>query len=137
MSTYQVTINGTVYTVEIPNVNERPIRAIVDGEVITVDVPVPAAGAAPARAPMMVSPAGTSSPVPTGEPGEVRAPLPGTVVEINVAQGDSVTPGQVLCVLEAMKMNNPIQATHAGTVRSLMISIGQQVQHNAPLMIID
>ena len=137
MSVYQVNINGKTYTVEIPNLHERPVRAIVDGEVISVDVPTPSAGAAPGFAPMIAAPASASSPTPTGEPGEVRAPLPGTVVEINVAPGDNVTKGQVLCVLEAMKMNNPIQATHAGTVRRIMISVGQQVQHDAPLMLVD
>ena len=137
MSVYQVNINGKTYTVEIPNLHERPVRAIVDGEVVSVDVPTPVMGTAPGFAPMVSSSVGTSSPTPTGEPGEVRAPLPGTVVEINVTQGDSVTQGQVLCVLEAMKMNNPIQATHAGTVRRIMISLGQQVQHDAPLMIVD
>ena len=136
MSVYQVTINGKTYTVEIPNLHERPIRAIVDGEVVSVDVPAPAT--TPSTTIPTMSPGfSTSSPMPTGEPGEVRAPLPGTVVEINVAEGDSVTPGQQLCVLEAMKMNNPIQATHAGTVRRILISMGQQVQHNAPLMIVD
>ena len=137
MSVYQVNINGKTYTVEIPNLHERPVRAIVDGEVVSVDVPAPNAGAASGFVPMMSSSAGMSSPTPTGEPGEVRAPLPGTVVEINVAQGDNVTKGQVLCVLEAMKMNNPIQATHGGTVRRIMISLGQQVQHDAPLMLVD
>jgi biotin carboxyl carrier protein len=136
MSVYQVNINGKMYTVEIPNLHERPVRAIVDGEVVTVDVPTPVRGAGSGFAPMTATATTTSGPVPTGEPGEVRAPLPGTVVEINVAQGDNVTQGQVLCVLEAMKMNNPIQATQAGTVRRIMISLGQQVQHDAPLMLV-
>ena len=134
MSIYQVTIDGTTYTVEIPNIRERPVRAIVDGEVVSVDVPAPATSV---TTPMLSPGFSPSSPMPTGEPGEVRAPLPGTVVEINVAEGESVTPGQQLCVLEAMKMNNPIQATHAGTVRRILISMGQQVQHNAPLMVVD
>ena len=137
MSVYQVNINGKTYTVEIPNLHERPVRAIVDGEVVSVDVPTPVVGAASGFTPMTATATNTSGPASTGEPGEVRAPLPGTVVEINVALGDSVTQGQVLCVLEAMKMNNPIQATHAGTVRRIMISVGQQVQHDAPLMIVD
>ena len=134
MSIYQVTIDGTTYTVEIPNIRERPVRAIVDGEVVSVDVPAPATSV---TTPMLSPGFSPSSPMPTGEPGEVRAPLPGTVVEINVTEGENVTPGQQLCVLEAMKMNNPIQATHAGTVRRILISMGQQVPHNAPLMIVD
>lgn len=137
MSVYQVTINSKTYTVEIPNLHERPVRAIVDGEVVTVDVPAPMAGPTSTFASMLSPSTSTSNPTPTGTPGEVRAPLPGTVVEINVAQGDSVILGQELCVLEAMKMNNPIQATYAGTVRKIMISLGQQVQHDAPLMIVD
>jgi biotin carboxyl carrier protein len=64
----------------------------------------------------------------------VKAPLPGTVVSIAVAVGDRVEVGQELCVLEAMKMNNPIRATQAGTVSEIHVRIGEQVMHGAPLV---
>ncbi|MEJ5311386.1 MAG: biotin/lipoyl-containing protein [Anaerolineae bacterium] len=147
MSVYYVTIRGKQYTVEVPDVRARPVRAIVDGEVVEVDVaPTPAAAAAPAPIP-------TPSPAPVAAPPvqpvaapvaslsgvveEIKAPLPGTVVSIGVSVGESVTHGQELCVLEAMKMNNPIRANQAGVIREIFVTVGQQVQHGAPLMAIE
>lgn len=165
MPTYRVTIAGKTYTVEIPNPHARPVQAIVDGEVIEVDVEglaatpmaatsptvmgvppvvtVPAQSAAPSvpqLAPQVVAqPPVTTSPSPVStniSSNEVKAPLPGTVVSIDVAEGDTVEYGQELCILEAMKMNNPIRATQAGTVTQISIYIGQQVQHGEALMTI-
>ena len=66
----------------------------------------------------------------------VVAPLPGTIVSVSVNAGDSVERGQELCVLEAMKMNNPIRATQSGEITEVLISVGQQVQYGDPLMVI-
>ena len=139
MSVYYVTVRGKQYTVEVPDPHARPVRAIVDGEVVEVDVasvaaPVPVA--APVAAP---APAAKPAPVPDAPQGaaeEVKSPLPGTVVSIAVSVGDQVTLGQELCVLEAMKMNNPIRASKAGVIRKVFVTVGQQVQHGAPLMTI-
>lgn len=137
MSIYQVTIHGKTYTVEIPNLNERPIRAIVNGEVVSVNVATPPTAYAASVPQSSAAAAFALSPVNTARAGAVKAPLPGTVVEINVAEGDRVEPGQQLCVLEAMKMNNPIRATQSGTIKQITMSIGQQVQHGAVLLVID
>ncbi len=147
MSVYYVTIRGKQYTVEVPDVRARPVRAIVDGEVVEVDVaPAPAAAATPARIPAP-SPAPVAGPPvqPVAAPDaplsgaveEIKAPLPGTVVSIGVSVDDHVTHGQELCVLEAMKMNNPICASQAGVIRKIFITVGQQVKHGAPLMAIE
>jgi biotin carboxyl carrier protein len=66
----------------------------------------------------------------------VTAPLPGVVTVISVKVGDAVKPGQDLCILEAMKMNNPIRATFGGVVKTVYVTIGQQVQHGTPLFLI-
>ncbi len=143
MSVYYVTIRGKQYTVEVPDVRARPVRAIVDGEVVEVDVaPAPAAAAAPARisAPVAAQPvqlvAAPDTPL-SGAVEEIKAPLPGTVVSIGVSAGERVTHGQELCVLEAMKMNNPICASQAGVIRKIFVTVGQQVKHGAPLMAIE
>jgi len=151
MPTYRVTVAGREYTVEIPNINARPVRAIVDGEVIEVYVEGPAAAGVPATpvtaAPTVTAPAPAPATLPVSAPptptasasagaGAVRAPLPGTIVSISVAEGDHVEYGQELCILEAMKMNNPIRATQAGTVTEIHIYIGQQVQHDELLLTI-
>jgi len=156
MPTYRVTIAEKTYTVEVPNIHERPVRAIVDGEVVEVhvdnvgaSVPAPASVSAPApvvaSAPVPAStPVAAPAPIPTPAPvvapttagaaNVVKAPLPGTVVSIAVTEGDRVAVGQELCVLEAMKMNNPIRATQPGTVTQIHVRVGEQVMHGAPLV---
>ena len=138
MPTYRVTIGEKAYNVEVPNPRERPVRAIVDGEVIEVTLETSAAAptervtAAPMPAIVKTMPS-----VNTGAAGEIKAPLPGTVLRISVAEGAPVTRGQELCVLEAMKMNNPIRATQAGTVKKILVSVGQQVPHGAVLLVLE
>jgi biotin carboxyl carrier protein len=146
MPTYRVTIEGHTYTVEVPNPSERPVRALVDGQTFLVEVD--ADGVKPtsstnspavAPAPPVAMPAQVSAPRPTpveGPGSDIEAPLPGTIVAISVAVGDQVTHGQELCVLEAMKMNNPIRATQPGTVQEILVNVGDQVQHGSPLMVI-
>lgn len=149
MPVYYVTVHGKQYTVEVPDPHARPVRAIVDGEVIEVNVgpaPVsaaatPAAPAAPAAPAPVTTPPVHPAPTPvvpvpvTVE--EIKAPLPGTVVSIAVSVGEHVTHGQELCVLEAMKMNNPIRANQPGVVRKIFVTVGQQVQHGAPLLALE
>ena len=151
MSVYYVTVHGKQYTVEILDPHARPVRAIVDGEVVEVNVavapamapaPIPALVpvAAPVVRPPVIAPAVQPASVPD-EPSqpaveEIKAPLPGTVVSIAVNVGERVTHGQELCVLEAMKMNNPIRANQPGVIRKILVTVGQQVQHGAPLMMI-
>ncbi len=140
MATYQVMVNGQTYTVEVPSVNERPVRAIVDGEVIEVWVD----GEAPASMPVAPQPTEVvervpSAPRPVQESnggGAVKAPLPGTIVSVSVSEGERVDEGQQLCILEAMKMNNPIRSTRAGVVEEVLVSPGQQVDHGAPLIVL-
>lgn len=135
MPKYKVTLGDKSYIVEIVNPRERPVRAVVDGQEYKVDIqeqsdaqmPVVTApvavveGAAPG-----VIPAAAPAPTATGE---VRAPLPGTIVSIAVKVGDRVEYGQELCVLEAMKMNNPIRATGSGTVQAVHVQVGTSVQY--------
>ena len=148
MPNYRVTIEGRTYEVQVPDPGERPVRAIVDGQVFEVHVqPEATVSAAPAVAgvrpapglqraqPVAVTPLAATSPA-AASIGEVIAPLPGTIVSISVAVGDIVEYSQELCVLEAMKMNNPIRSTQAGKVTKILVSVGQQVQHSASLMVI-
>ncbi|MGC9347264.1 MAG: biotin/lipoyl-containing protein [Anaerolineae bacterium] len=143
MPTYRVMIEGETYVVEIEDLRERPLRAVVDGEVFAVEVesesprvsstPSVATAAEP-RSMARTQPARPPATSSAGE--EITAPLPGTIVSISVAEGDSVEPGQELCVLEAMKMNNPIKSTRSGVVEEISVSVGEQVQHGTPLMTI-
>ena len=152
MPNYRVMIDGRTYEVQVPDPGERPVRAIVDGQVLEVHIhPEATVGTAPgapavklgpvfeqplpvpAIAP--VAPPAAASPT-AGGTGEVTAPLPGRIVSISVAPGDTIDYGQELVVLEAMKMNNSIPSTQAGQVTKILVSVGQQVRHGAPLMVI-
>ena len=69
-----------------------------------------------------------------GEP--VNAPMPGTILKVNVTQGQAVKEGEVLCILEAMKMENEIMASKGGTVTQVLVAKGSIVDTGAPLVII-
>ena len=115
MKKYRVTVNGTVYEVEL--------------EELTGSVPV-SAPAAPAAAP---APAASAAPA-AGE--QICAPMPGNILKINVSQGQKVNEGDVLIVLEAMKMENEIVATKSGTVAQIVTAKGAVVETGAPLVVI-
>ncbi|MBM3123224.1 MAG: acetyl-CoA carboxylase biotin carboxyl carrier protein subunit, partial [Chloroflexi bacterium] len=77
---------------------------------------------------------GNAAPPPFNAEREVRAPIPGVILSVAVQPGASVTPGQELYVLEAMKMRNPISAGRAGIIQAVHVSPGAHVQHRQVLM---
>lgn len=114
MKNYTITVNGTPYSVTVEEgTSSAPVAA----------APVTAPAAAPAPAP-------AAAPAPAGNAGSVKieAPMPGTILDIKVAVGDTVSNGQVLCILEAMKMENDIVASQDGTVASINVSKGDSVE---------
>ncbi len=112
MKKYKVNVNGTVYEVAI--------------EVMDGAAPVAAPAAAPA--------APAAAPVAGGE--KVAAPMPGTILSVNVQNGASVKKGDVLFILEAMKMENEIMAPCDGTIASVSVSKGAAVETGALLCVI-
>lgn len=113
MKKYRVTVNGTAYEIEL--------------EELTGAAPAPAApAAAPAPAPA-AAPAG-------GE--QVTSPMPGTILDVKVAQGASVKKGDVLMILEAMKMENEIMCPCDGKVASIHASKGTAVESGTLLCVI-
>ncbi len=102
MKKYRVNVNGTVYEVELEEMTGAPAAA---------PVAAPAAAAAPAAG---------------GE--KVTSPMPGTILSVNVAAGDTVKRGQVLMILEAMKMENEIMCPCDGTVASVSVTKGAAVE---------
>ena len=131
-----VKIGEKNYSVEIEDLNARPIVAVVDGdrfEVTPVNGDQPRvqkeAGAASESAPKrMEVPAAISNEK------SMTAPLPGTVIEIFVKAGDVVESGQVVLVIEAMKMKNSIRSTRECRVAAVFVSAGQTVTHKQALV---
>jgi biotin carboxyl carrier protein len=140
MTVYRVTVGGKEYQVEVEDVNAQPVRTVVNGRMVQVWVqeqaPAPTpppAEAVPATAPsvpVVASPTAAAAQPGTTSEGEVRAPMPGTIVSVAVQPGDQVAVGQDLCILDAMKMNNRIRAPRSGTVAKIHVTAGQQVQHS-------
>ena len=125
---YKVTLNNRVYEVEV----EKGQAMLID----EYDAVAPAAPAAPTAVP--AAPAAPAAvPAAALASGEVvKAPMPGNILKINVAPGQKVEEGDVLIVLEAMKMENEIVAAKSGTVAQVAVSKGAVVETGAPLVVI-
>ena len=130
---YKVTLNNKVYEVEV----EETSAMLVDeyealAPVAPAAAPVAAAPAAPVAAPAAAAPA----PVAAAAGEQVTAPMPGTILKVNVTQGAAVKKGDILVVLEAMKMENEILAPKDGTVAQVAVSKGATVDTGALLAVI-
>ena len=117
MKRYSVTVNGVVYDVVVEEVAADATTAPVSMGSKNVVAPAPVA--APAAKP--AAPAANAK-------CSVSAPMPGNILAVNVKVGDKVEKGAVLCILEAMKMENEVMAPEAGTVTSVTVSKGSTVQ---------
>ena len=125
---YKVTLNNRTYEVEV---EEGKAMLVDEYEAYAPAAPAPVA--APAAAPAApAAPAGAA--LAAGE--VVKSPMPGNILKINVAQGQKVNEGDVLIVLEAMKMENEIVATKSGTVAQIVTAKGAVVETGAPLVVI-
>lgn len=131
---YKVTLNNRTYEVEV---EEGKAMLVDEYEAYAPAAPAPMAAApvaaAPAAAPAApAAPAGAA--LAAGE--VVKSPMPGNILKINVSQGQKVNEGDVLIVLEAMKMENEIVATKSGTVAQIVTAKGAVVETGAPLVVI-
>ena len=127
---YKVTLNGRTYEVEV---EAGKAQLLAEYEAVSVAPAAAPADVAPVAAPAA---APAAAPVVTGAGEAVNAPIPGTILKVNVEKGQAVKAGQVLVVLEAMKMENEILAPKDGTVTQVVVSKGSTVDTGAALVVI-
>ena len=113
MKAYKVTVNGNVYEITLEVIDKADIKT----------------PAAPVAAPAPAAPAAAGATT-------ITAPMPGTILKVNVAVGQKVAKDTVLCILEAMKMENEILAPADGTVSQVLVSNGTNVDTGAPLIVL-
>ena len=123
-----VTVNGKSYQVEMENAPATaPVQAVPVAPAVTVSAPAPQAAPVAAPAPAAKPAAGGKA---------VTSPLPGVIIGVKVNVGDVVKPGQVVAVLEAMKMENDIEAEFGGTVTAVNVAKGDSVLEGAAIVTI-
>lgn len=135
---YNITIQDRSYLVEIEDINARPVIAYVEG--IRFEV-LPDANRLGVESRLDVERESISAGVPIpppkdseSAPHEMTAPLPGTVLEVFVKPGDMIEAGQVIAIIEAMKMKNSIRSTRAGKVAEVLVNPMQNVAHKQTLV---
>ena len=151
MNKYQYKVQGVDYDVEIEEVEGNVAKVVVNGirfdvelkqpinptstlKKVRVEAPKPVARPAIPTAAPAAAPAAPAAPAGSGSP--VKAPLPGTVTELKVNVGDTVKQGDVVLVLEAMKMQNNIESEYNGTVTSIAVKQGETVMEGSVLLTI-
>ncbi len=129
MKEYKLNINGKDFVVKVTSVDGNVTNLEVNGKSASAAAPAaPAPAAAPVAAPKAAAPAGAGV--------TVNSPLPGVILEVSVKEGDVVKKGQKVMLLEAMKMENVIEATADGTVTSIKVNKGDSILEGAPLLTI-
>ena len=148
MSNYQYKVNGVDYNVEIQDIENNIAHVSVNGKVFEIEMPetmkAPVAVKKEVKPveqkPAAVAPKPASEPKPAAKPSgkgtKVVAPLPGTITDVKVAVGDTVKTGDTVIILEAMKMQNNIEAEADGTITEIHVGKGDTVMEGTPLVTI-
>ncbi len=146
MKEYKYKINGSKYTVAVGDVTNNEVTVEVNGTPYKVelvkDAPSKPAltqsgktvSAQPVAAPEKKV---AAAPKATGKASAVKSPLPGTIMGFKVKEGDVVKAGDTVCVLEAMKMENDIHTTKAGTVKQILVNVGDAILEGTDIMVIE
>ena len=161
MKEYKYSINGNEYTVAVIDLDGNTAAVEVNGTSYKVDIlgeelniaprpaTKPAAPVAPAPQPQAPAPASVAQPAPVEQPATpapaaqsagtgkpILSPLPGVILDLKVNVGDQVKAGQTVAVLEAMKMENNINAEHDGVVTAIKVNKGDSILEGAEILLI-
>jgi len=136
MKKYKITVNGNAYEVDVEEIGGAPeVKAVQAAAPAPKPAPAPAPKPAPAPAPKPApESAPKAAPASSGAGEDVLAPLPGTVISVNVKAGDAVKANQVLLIFEAMKMENEIVASRDGTVAKVYVAKGDSLESGMPVI---
>ncbi len=142
MRKYELSINQKSYTIDVKEFSDESATVEVNGKTFKVDIndvintdaptapkkqPVSRAVPAPSSAPAVAA---------SGAPGAVLAPIPGVIQELYVKEGDEVTEGQKILKMEAMKMENIINAPMAGKVKAIKVAVGDSVNQGLEMVVL-
>ena len=131
---YKVTLNGKIYEVEVEK-GEAVLQAEYEAALPTVSVAAPAGNAAAVpQSAVAVAPAPAAAPTGGASAAAITAPMPGNINAVMVTSGQAVKEGDVLIILEAMKMENEITAPKAGKIGQIFVQKGATVETGAPLV---
>jgi biotin carboxyl carrier protein len=154
----RIKIGDSWHEVEVLDLDADPIEVIVDGEPVQVAFPTsgtevkasapalpapasrstsPSTSGATSGAPAESAPTQAATPPAAGPVKVFSSPMPGVIVSVAVKQGDQVVPGDEVCVLEAMKMQQTLRAEWAGMVREVHVETGQQMQGGDPIVTLE
>lgn len=150
MKEYKYKINGLKFTVSVGDVADNEVTVEVNGTPYKVELEKPATSSRPSKpalsqsgktesVKMATAPEKTvkAAAAPTGGSAAVKSPLPGTIMSFSVKVGDTVNAGDTVCVLEAMKMENDVHTSKGGTVKQILVNVGDAVADGADIMIIE
>jgi biotin carboxyl carrier protein len=129
MKKFQITFKGQVYELDVEEMNTANVSA---GQPI---VSAPARVETPPSTPVKAVATPKKVPVSVGA-ATILAPMPGKILAVNVKKGDAVKRGQVVCILEAMKMENEIMANQDGTISDVRVTVGQTISTGDVLIVI-
>lgn len=146
---YQYKVKGIDYDVEINDVEGNIANVTVNGIAFEVELKQPIKAPAVHHTPVHITPkpqatptpaAGRprpATPTPTGSGTPLKSPLPGTITSVEVSVGDKVNEGDTVIVLEAMKMQNNIEAEQSGTIKEILVKQGDAVLEGSTLLVIE
>ena len=139
MRRVRVRVNGQWYDVEVGDIYQNPVEVFIDGGRYLVETET-AAGAARLPSPRIHHERKAELPglrgITQGSPKTVRCPVPGRVVSVSVTKGQQVEPGDEICLLESMKMEQSVRAAHGGLIKSVKIKPKQSVNAGTPLLVL-